>query len=101
MGKYSLFDYYKFDYQGLSISFRRNKATDVVEILIDDNLAKAMGHASLRQMVESGLGFKIDDGSFDGLVEQCMWMEVRDEDTATAWPKLVGFSSWFDKGEAN
>ena len=42
--KDSKYLYFKYNYEGLTITFRRRIGTDDVDVLLDDNFAKANGY---------------------------------------------------------
>lgn len=72
----TIFEYIKSLYDGLEIHFRRNKATNEVDMMLSDNIAKIHGFGTLREMFEGRLGYPISDAIYNQMLSTFGWLRV-------------------------
>ena len=74
--KDSKYLYFKYNYEGLTITFRRRIGTDDVDVLLDDNFAKANGYSNVRGFLVTVFGANASAKDIDLLATKLKWLRV-------------------------
>lgn len=75
-GKDNIFEYISSFFEGIEIQFRKNIFTGEIDIMLDDNFAKANGSDNLRKFFDDRLGYNIGDTLFNRLASELKWLRV-------------------------